>query len=106
MPIVIMMMQIIFCLSILCLWQQVQVRVLDDDHNDIIVGHYVCDNDYDIHVIHIIHDTARNNNDLVFADDDDHKDVIVDHHASDSDHDIHANNNTHTKNNNDGIYDI
>ena len=72
-----------FCL----LWKQVQVRVLDDDHINVIVDHYACDNDYDIHVNH---DTARNNNDLVSMDDDDHSDVIVNHHAGDSDCDIHV----------------
>ena len=74
-------------LSFYLWWQQVKVRVLDDDHNDITVDHYACDNDYDIHVIH---DTARNNNGLVFTDDDDdHNDVIVKHHANDSDCDVH-----------------
>ena len=43
-----------------------------------------CDNNY---AIHFIHDTVRNNNDLVFPDDDDHNAVIVDHCASDCDYD-------------------
>ena len=84
------------------MWKQVQVRVLDNDHSNVIVDYYACDDDYDIHAIH---DTAHNNNDLVFSDDDDHNNVIVNHHASDSDHDIHVNNNTHIKNNDDVIYD-
>ena len=71
-------------LSFYLWWQQVQVRVLDDDHNDIIVDHDACDNDYDIHVIH---DTDRNNNGLVFTDD---NDVIVDRYAIDNDHDLYA----------------
>ena len=33
---------------------KVQVRVLDDDHNDIIVNHDACDNDYDLYAIHDI----------------------------------------------------
>ena len=88
-------------LSSYLLWKQVQVRVLDDHHNDILVDHYSYDNDYDIHVIH---DTARNNNDLEFMDDDQyHNDVIVNHHANDSDRDVRVNNNTHIKNNNKAI---
>ena len=83
-------------------WKQVQIRVLNDDHNDIFVDHYACDNDYDIHVIH---DAPRNNNDLIFTDDGDHDNDIVNRHASDGDHDIYVNNNIHIKNNDDIIYD-
>jgi len=89
-------------LSFYLWWQQVQIRVLDDDHNVVIIDHHVNDNDYDLHVIH---DIVRNNNDFVFTDDDDYNDVIVNHRASDSDCDVHVNNNTHIKNNNNVIYD-
>ena len=89
-------------LSFYLLWQHVQVRALNDDHNDVIVDHHTSDDDYGIHVIH---DTARNNNDFVFTDDDDHNNVLVNNHASDSDHDIHVNNNIHIKNNDDVIDD-
>ena len=33
-------------LSFYLLWKQVQVRVLDDDHNDVIVDHHASDNDH------------------------------------------------------------
>ena len=82
--------------------KKIQVRVSDDDHSDVIVNHHACDNDYDIYVIH---NSVRDDHDLVFKDDDDHNDAIIDHHASDSNYDIHVNNNTHIKNNDDGIYD-
>ena len=88
-------------LSFYLLCKQIQVRVLDDAHNDILVDHYAYGNDYDIHVTHY---TAHNNKDLVFMDDDDQNDVIVNHHASDSNHDVHINNNTHIKNNDNVIY--
>ena len=101
-------------LSFYLWWQQVQVRVLDDDHNNVIIDHHANDNDYDLHVAndkdydpHVIHDTVRNNNDLVFIDDDDYNDIIGNYRASDSDCDVHINTNTHLKNNNDNvIYDI
>ena len=83
--------------------KQVQVEALDDDKCDILVDRYAYDNDYDIH---IIHDTERNNHDLVFMDDDDHNDdVIVNHHAGDSDRDVHGNDNTHIKSTDNVIYD-
>ena len=77
-------------------WQEIQVRVLDNDHNNITVDYYASDNDYDIY---IMYDTARNNNGVVFENDDDHNDVIVKHRANDSNCDVHVNNNIHIKNN-------
>ena len=56
------------------MWKQVQVRISDVDH-------HACGNDYNIH---FIHNTVRDNYDLMFKDDDD---VIVNHHASDIVHD-------------------
>ena len=47
------------------LWKQVQLWVLDDNHNDVIIDHHASDNDHDIHVIH---DTLRNNHNLVYKD--------------------------------------
>ena len=59
------------------MWKQVQVRVLDDDHNNVIVDHGASYNDYNFivvhasnndHDIHAMHDIIRNNHDLVYKD--------------------------------------
>ena len=73
-----------------------------DDHSNVIVNDHGCDNGCDIHVIH---DTVRDNHDLIFKDNEDHNDVIVKCHDNNSNYDIHVNNNTHIKNNDDKIYD-
>ena len=44
-------------LSFYLLWQQVQVRALDYDNNDVIVDCYAIDNDHDLYAIH---DIVRN----------------------------------------------
>ena len=54
-------------LSFYLWWKQVQVRVSDDECSDVIVDHHACDNDYNIHVVH---DTVRDNFDLVYKDND------------------------------------